>query len=171
MNSAAMDGAYQTVGRHSGIMNCTSCLSLRERWPSEARPERGNKGGKPSQSPSVTALPEGEPRGCIRWHEKWSVSVPIRSIRCFTTAHQRTPPHDFLPGTCGGVMQFGTGSSNPRLRQTDTFQLPRGGCGGVLGGFHHADLPQRDFLRQVDAVYGMSPVLLRRKGRRNEADP
>ena len=63
VNSAAMDGAYQTVGRHSGIMNCTSCLSLWERRPSEARPERENKGGKPSQSPSVTALPEGEPRG------------------------------------------------------------------------------------------------------------
>ena len=95
MNSAAMDGAYQTVGRHSGIMNCTSCLSLRERWPSEARPERGNKGGKPSQAPSVTALPEGEPRGCIRWHGKWSVSVPIRSIHCLRLSikeRRRTVP-------------------------------------------------------------------------------
>ena len=47
------------------------------------------KRGKPSQSPSVTALPEGEPRGCIRWHEKWSASVPIRSIYCFPATHQR----------------------------------------------------------------------------------
>ena len=39
--------------------------------------------------------------------------------------------------------------------------------GGVLGGFHHADLPQRDVFRQVDAVYGMSPVFLRREGRRD----
>ena len=40
------------------------------------------------QSPSVTALPEGDPRGCPRiWDEKWSVSVPIRSIHCFMTTH------------------------------------------------------------------------------------
>ena len=38
------------------------CLSLWERWPSKARTERGNRGAMPSQSPSVTALPEGEPR-------------------------------------------------------------------------------------------------------------
>ena len=42
---------------------------------------------KPSQSPAVTALPEGEPRGCMCWNEKWSVSLPIRSIHCFTTIH------------------------------------------------------------------------------------
>ena len=39
------------------------CLSPWERWPSEARTERGNQGAMPSQSPAVTALPEGEPRG------------------------------------------------------------------------------------------------------------
>ena len=39
--------------------------------------------------PAVTALPKGEPRGCAPcWHEKWSVSILIRSIHCFTTAHQ-----------------------------------------------------------------------------------
>ena len=41
------------------------------------------KAARPSQSPAVTALPEGEPRGCICWNEKWSVSVLIRSISCF----------------------------------------------------------------------------------------
>ena len=50
------------------MTNCTSCLSLWERWLSEAKTERVNKGAKPSQSPSVTALPEGEPRGCTSSH-------------------------------------------------------------------------------------------------------
>ena len=49
------------------------CLSLWERWTSKARRERENRGAKPSQSPSVTALPEGEPRGVPR-HEKWRAS-------------------------------------------------------------------------------------------------
>ena len=40
-------------------------LSLWERWLSEAKTERGNGCGKPSQSPSVTALPEGEPRRSV----------------------------------------------------------------------------------------------------------
>ena len=41
--------------------------------------------------PAVTALPKGEPRVCSPcWHEKWSVSMPIRSIHCFTTVHQAT---------------------------------------------------------------------------------
>ena len=30
-----MGGVYQTVNRHSGMMDCTPCLSLWERWPSE----------------------------------------------------------------------------------------------------------------------------------------
>jgi len=47
-------------------MNCTSCLSLWERWPSAARTERVNKGARPSQSPSVTAPPKGEPRRVSR---------------------------------------------------------------------------------------------------------
>ena len=55
-------------------------------------------------------------------------------------------------------------------RQTNAFQLPYSRGGRVLGGFHHADLSQRDGFRQVDAVYGMSPVFLRREGRRDEAD-
>ena len=65
-----MGGSHQTVNRHSGIVNRTPCLSLWERWPSEARTERGNRGAIPSQSPSVTALPEGEPRGCTQLHTK-----------------------------------------------------------------------------------------------------
>ncbi len=40
------------------------CLSLWERWPSKARTERGNQDAMPSQSPTATALPKGEPRGC-----------------------------------------------------------------------------------------------------------
>ena len=44
---------------------CTTCLSLWERWLSNAKTERGYETATPSQSPSVTALPEGEPRGCI----------------------------------------------------------------------------------------------------------
>ena len=49
----------------------TPCLSLGERWPSAARTERGNRASIPSQSPSVTALPKGEPRGCTRiWAQK-----------------------------------------------------------------------------------------------------
>ena len=47
------------------MMNYTSCLSLWERWLSEAKTEMVNKGAKPSQSPAVTALPEGEPRGRV----------------------------------------------------------------------------------------------------------
>jgi hypothetical protein len=44
------------------------CLSLWERWPSIARTERanlvldGSHETRPSQSPTVTALPKGEPR-------------------------------------------------------------------------------------------------------------
>ena len=35
------------------------------------------------QSPVVTALPK-ESQGIVYWHKKWSVSVSIRSIHCFT---------------------------------------------------------------------------------------
>ena len=45
-------------------MSCTPCLSLWERCLSEAKTERVHMGATPSQSPSVTALPRGEPRGC-----------------------------------------------------------------------------------------------------------
>ena len=57
------------------------CLSLWERCLSEAKAERVHKAARPSQSPAVTALPEGEPRACTcMLAQKWSVSVPIRSI-------------------------------------------------------------------------------------------
>ena len=45
-------------------MSCTPCLSLWERRLSEAKTERVHMGATPSQSPSVTALPREEPRGC-----------------------------------------------------------------------------------------------------------
>ena len=63
-----LGGVHQTVNRHSGIMNCAPCLSLWERWLSEAKTERGSQWAAPSQSPSVTALPKGEPRGCDTLH-------------------------------------------------------------------------------------------------------
>ena len=47
-------------------MNGTPCLSLWERCLSEAKAERVYQGAVPSQSPSVTAPPKGEPRGCLR---------------------------------------------------------------------------------------------------------
>ena len=64
---------YNNKCRSAPILADTLCLSLWERWPSAARTERGNVedlGGRdystnaagPSQSPTVTALPEGEPR-------------------------------------------------------------------------------------------------------------
>lgn len=62
------------------------------------------------------------------------------------------------------------GAGSHSLRQTNAFQLPYSRGGGVLCGFYHADFAQRDGFRQVDAVYGMSPVFLRREGRRDEAD-
>ena len=51
-----LGGVHQTVNRHSGIMNCTPCLSLWERWLSEAKTERESQWAAPSQSPAVTAL-------------------------------------------------------------------------------------------------------------------
>ena len=68
------------------LIGIPPCLSLWERWPSAARTERANKlilsfkkavcptgSGVlvfPSQSPAVTALPEGEPRACTSLHSK-----------------------------------------------------------------------------------------------------
>ena len=50
------------------------------------------QGAIPSQSPSATALPKGEPRGSTSLiaccHKKWSVSLLIRSTNCFTAIHQ-----------------------------------------------------------------------------------
>mgnify|MGYP000913410190 CR=1 FL=1 len=65
------------------------CLSLWERWPSEARTERGSKGARPSPSPAVTALPKGEPRGC---------TPPPSNIRkmeriCTDTLHELSYEH------------------------------------------------------------------------------
>ena len=63
-------GDSSPKGRAKGVYHGTKngahlpCLSLWERWLSAARTERENRGAIPSQSPSVTALPKGEPRGC-----------------------------------------------------------------------------------------------------------
>ena len=59
MDVSENDGAFG----HMGAIELPPCLFLRERRLSEAKTERGSLGKKPSQSPSVTALPEGEPRG------------------------------------------------------------------------------------------------------------
>ena len=62
-------GDSSPKGRAKGVYHGTKngahlpCLSLWERWTSAARTERGDQGAKPSQSPTATALPEGEPRG------------------------------------------------------------------------------------------------------------
>ena len=84
--------AKGALARKNGAHPCrlayragTPCLSPWERWPSAARTERGNRAAIPSQSPSVTALPKGEPRGCTRiWAQKRSVSVTdtLRSLFC-----------------------------------------------------------------------------------------
>ena len=63
-------GDSSPKGRAKGVYHGTKngahlpCLSLWERWLSAARTERGNRGAIPSQSPTATALPKGEPRGC-----------------------------------------------------------------------------------------------------------
>jgi hypothetical protein len=82
-------GDSSPKGRAKGVYHGTKngahlpCLSLWERWTSAARTERGNRGAIPSQSPSVTALPKGEPRGvyhgtkngahlpCLSLWERW----------------------------------------------------------------------------------------------------
>ena len=84
--------------RHSGIIRCAfpnasaPCHSLWERWPSKARTERGNQGAMPSQSPAVTALPEGEPRGCTPAQERGCLKMICKN-------HERQP--SFLVAGCG----------------------------------------------------------------------
>ena len=65
------------------------CLSLWERWPSKARTERGKRDAMPSQSPSVTALPEGEPRGVYR-DTKNGAHLPCLSLWERWTSAART---------------------------------------------------------------------------------
>ena len=72
--------------------------------------ERGTWGAMPSQSPSVTALPEGEPRGCVCWNGKWSVSVPICSIPCFTATPQTCAVLLFFLRRLGSLCQRDNGS-------------------------------------------------------------
>ena len=49
----------------SGAVNIP-CLSPWERWPKRSE-DREGKAASPSQSPAVTALPEGEPRLSKKW--------------------------------------------------------------------------------------------------------
>ena len=80
------------------------CLSLWERWPSEARTERGvhaQTAARPSQSPSVTALPKGEPRACckIYLHEMFSATLQSQNCRFLSRSpiklHQKSKPTCF----------------------------------------------------------------------------
>ena len=75
---------------------CTPCLSLWEKVAERSEDGEGRSllsslksASRPSQSPAVTALPEGEPRVCAcytaYWHKKRSVSVLIRSADCQRT--------------------------------------------------------------------------------------
>ena len=50
---------------HRGAIELPPCFFLGE---AVERRRRGKTGKKPSQSPSVTALPKGEPRGCTPLH-------------------------------------------------------------------------------------------------------
>ena len=87
-------------------MNCTPCLPLWERWLSEAKTERGNKAAIPSQSPSVTALPEGEPRGCTDTLHLLLYDHPSK----YETAH--------LSARKGGpILRLPELQANPRKRE------------------------------------------------------
>ena len=93
-----------------------------------------NVPAKPSQSPAATALPER-----AKQHENWSVSVPIRSINCFTAIHQIGAQFSQLQLPCGVfiraliVLQFPAGQLHGltqlaliKLRQRpQRFRLPQ----------------------------------------------
>ena len=60
------DGDARPCENHGTMHRTRPCLSLWERCPSAGRTERETRHREPSQSPSVTAPPKGEPRGSIR---------------------------------------------------------------------------------------------------------
>ena len=145
-----MSGPHETVNRHSGMVCCACscfiyftkrissrtlirflayravipCLSLWERWPSEARTEwvyadgcktlsvtcgdnssRGRaKGGLRRctggyrRTYSRRGSQGGAPRSIVYWQEKWSISAAIRSTLCFMTTHQT--PAGVFPFRC-----------------------------------------------------------------------
>ncbi len=74
-------GDSSPKGRAKGVYRDTKngahlpCLSLWERWTSAARTERGDQGAMPSQSPTATALPKGEPRGCTTARKMARISL------------------------------------------------------------------------------------------------
>ena len=83
----------------------TPCLSLWERWPAQ-RGRRGqitatsigkcwhlrrqmtSRGRKALSVTCGDGSPKRESQGIVYWHKKWSVSVSIRSIHCFTATPQ-----------------------------------------------------------------------------------
>ena len=66
----------------------------------------------PSQADDVPQLSQRESQGIVYWHKKWSVSVSIRSIHCFTATlnaraarksdgRKRFPSRHSLASPCG----------------------------------------------------------------------
>ena len=68
-------------------MSCTPCLSLWERWLSEAKTERAHNGRNTLSVTFGDSSPKGRAKGCTPLYKKWSASVPIRSIHCFMATH------------------------------------------------------------------------------------
>ena len=79
----------------------TPCLSPWERWLSEAKTERGKQAAMPSQSPAVTALPEGEPRDCTTKREMERIFADtLHKNSCFFPLfldQRRKQPQNTLP--------------------------------------------------------------------------
>ena len=83
------------------LIEGSTCLSLWERWPSEARSERVNRDcKKPSQSPAAAALPEGEPsRGhsCLSLWERWPSEARSERVNCDCKKPSQSPAVTALP--------------------------------------------------------------------------
>ena len=96
VNSAAMDGAYQPVGRHSGMTNCTSCLSLWERWPSESETGEGKQGWKALSVTFGDSSPSGRAKGCTYFGLRNGVYryryAPFTVLRLSIKERRRTVP-------------------------------------------------------------------------------
>ena len=100
--------------------------------------ERSEVGEGKLNVPAV-ACGDSSPRERAKQHEKWSVSVPIRSINCFTAIHQIGTQFSQLQLPCGVfiraliVLQFPAGQLHGltqlaliKLRQRpQRFRLPQ----------------------------------------------
>ena len=148
---------FQTISGSGGARRDDSackppCLSLRERCPSGARTERGTaerspKACKPLSVTCGDSSPKGRAKGLLHKHEKWSVSVPIRSINCFTAPHQRMAlslshrvrgsqaANKIRSVFCGGVY-----AAKNTLRVT---QCHSPAVGGARRGVQRIPLPQK----------------------------